>query len=202
METKEILKQLRESKGFTIQDVAKKIGMQYTMCREYETGIRNLGMSAAIKFADFYGVSIDYLVGRTTVKQMATEQPDPFAEIDVSVLEKRIIKKYTELDETTRTLCIELFRQLSPVFDVAIQELANKSAKTSIQQSPPQPIQPPAVQQSNPPKSVEPPPKSDIQISQMRNSEFAIARGGNGMYKPLPTDEQMESFKEVTPDMI
>lgn len=44
-------------------------------------------------------------------------------------------------------------------------------------------------------------PQPDIQISKM-SSEFAIARGGNGMYKPLPTDEQMESFEEVTPDMI
>lgn len=117
METKEILKQLRESKGFTIQDVAKKIGMQYTMCREYETGVRNLGMSAAMKFADFYNVSLDYLMGRTPVKQMATEQPDPLAEIDVSALEKRIIKKYTEFNDFERAVCVELLRQLTTVFD-------------------------------------------------------------------------------------
>lgn len=184
METKDILKSLREKHGYTIQEVSKSIGMQYTMCREYETGSRNLGMSAAMKFANFYNVSLDYLMGRTTVKQIAIEQPDPFANIDVSALEKRIIKKYTELDESTRALCIELFLQLNPAFTAVIQEVTQQTPKTS--------------------KSVTnvEPSKPDIQVSQMRNSKFAIARGGNGIYKSAPTDEQFSQFEELTPDML
>lgn len=49
MKTKDILKKLREEKGLTIKEVATGTGMQYTMCREYESGDRKLGMSAAIK---------------------------------------------------------------------------------------------------------------------------------------------------------
>lgn len=135
METKEILKQLRESKGFTIQDVAKKIGMQYTMCREYETGSRNLGMSAAMKFADFYDVSLDYLMGRTTVKRMATEETDPFANIDVAELEKRIIEKYTALSEEMRAFCIDLFRQQTGVIITENGEVQHESPRSDIQLS-------------------------------------------------------------------
>mgnify|MGYP001349989266 CR=1 FL=1 len=86
LQTKDILKKLREEKGLTIKEVAIGTGMQYTMCREYESGDRKLGMSAAIKYADFYNCSIDYLLGRS--KNMMT--PD----------EKRqkIVEEYSKLD--------------------------------------------------------------------------------------------------------
>lgn len=176
------LKKIREEYKLTKKELCEKTGISERAYLTYEFGEREPKVSVIEKLADFYNVSTDYLLGRTPVKQTATEIPDPFANIDVSALEKRIIKQYTELDESTRALCIELFLKLNPALNAVFQEIT--------QQTP------------EPPKPVEPPPKPDIQIQKMRNSEFAIARGGNGMYKPLPTDEQMESFEEVTPDMI
>lgn len=64
MKPKDILKALRQTHGYTIQEVSKSTGMTYTMCREYETGDRNLGLQAVLKFADFYHVSTDYLLCR------------------------------------------------------------------------------------------------------------------------------------------
>ena len=61
---KDILKTLRKQHGYTIQEVSKGTGMTYTMCREYETGDRNLGLQAVLKLADFYHVSTDYILGR------------------------------------------------------------------------------------------------------------------------------------------
>lgn len=69
MEPKDILKSLRKQHGYTIQEVSKGTGMTYTMCREYETGDRNLGLQAVLKLADFYHVSTDYILGRESIER-------------------------------------------------------------------------------------------------------------------------------------
>lgn len=110
METKDILKRLREKNNYSIKDVANGTKMQYTMCREYESGDRRLGMSAAIKFADFYNVSIDYLLGRPDAKP--PEEPlDEFARKEhLKSLEKVFMKKYLALTEEQRDKVLDFLR--------------------------------------------------------------------------------------------
>lgn len=102
METKDILKQLREKNNYSIKDVANGTKMQYTMCREYESGDRRLGMSAAIKFADFYNVSIDYLLGRPTAQPPTDALEQLFTEKSFSALEEELLRKYMELPHEAR----------------------------------------------------------------------------------------------------
>lgn len=66
MEIKTILKQLRESSGFTMQEVAEKIDTSYSVYQKYESGVRGVGVPALQKLADLYNVSMDYLLGRQT----------------------------------------------------------------------------------------------------------------------------------------
>ena len=40
------------------------LNMQLTVYQRYERGERELPLWAAIKLADYYGVTLDYLVGR------------------------------------------------------------------------------------------------------------------------------------------
>ena len=40
-------------------------GIAYRSYRRYEAGEREPGVTALIRIADYYGVTIDYLVGRT-----------------------------------------------------------------------------------------------------------------------------------------
>jgi len=111
METKDILKQLREKNGYTIKEVAAKIGMQYSACREYESGDRNLGMSAAIKFADFYGVTIDCLVGREPA-------PDPFGDYDLTdATEDEMIEAFLALPSKIRACILDIMAQLGGVVE-------------------------------------------------------------------------------------
>lgn len=135
MNPNEILKKLREDKGITMKEVSDFTGMATSLISDYETGKKAMGMKVAIRFADYYQVSLDYIMGRTPVKKMATEQPDPFANIDVSALEKRIIKKYTKLDENARALSIELFRQISTVFNEENADVQLTINKPEIQQN-------------------------------------------------------------------
>lgn len=109
METKDILKQLREKNNYSIKDVANGTKMQYTMCREYESGDRRLGMSAAIKFADFYNVSIDYLLGRPDAKAPA----DPIASLPtVDEMEKDLFREWLDLDEASRKAFLDILRKI------------------------------------------------------------------------------------------
>lgn len=59
------VRDLREDHDMRQSDVANKLYMQLTQYRRYETGERDIPLSVAIQIADLYGVSLDYLAGRT-----------------------------------------------------------------------------------------------------------------------------------------
>lgn len=58
------IRDLREDHDKTQKDIANLLNMQLTVYRRYETGEREIPLWAAIKLADYYKVSLDYLVGR------------------------------------------------------------------------------------------------------------------------------------------
>ena len=63
------IEDLRVDNDLTQQQVANLLHCAREVYRRYEKGTRELPMSYAIILADFYGVSLDYLVGRTDKKQ-------------------------------------------------------------------------------------------------------------------------------------
>ncbi len=58
------VRDLREDKDKTQKDIADLLNMQLTVYQRYERGERELPLWAAIKLADYYNVTLDYLVGR------------------------------------------------------------------------------------------------------------------------------------------
>lgn len=58
------LKELREKRGMNMREVAAALGYKYMTYVNYEKGDRQLYPDQLIKIADFYEVSIDYLLGR------------------------------------------------------------------------------------------------------------------------------------------
>lgn len=58
------IRDLREDSDKTQKEIANILNMQLTVYRRYEVGERELPLWAAIKLADYYKVSLDYLVGR------------------------------------------------------------------------------------------------------------------------------------------
>ena len=65
MKLSERLLYLRTEQRLTQQTAAEKMGLTYRSYRRYEAGEREPDASALWQMADFYGVTIDYLVGRT-----------------------------------------------------------------------------------------------------------------------------------------
>ena len=56
---------LREDQDIKQKAVAEYLGMDPTVYRRYEKGVRSVPVDVIIKLADYYHVSTDYLLGRT-----------------------------------------------------------------------------------------------------------------------------------------
>ena len=65
------LEDLRIDHDLTQQDIADILFCKREVYRRYEKGIRELPLSYAIKLAEYYNVSLDYLVGLTDSKKRA-----------------------------------------------------------------------------------------------------------------------------------
>ena len=59
------LEDLRTDKDMTQQDVGDILSCHRDVYRRYEKGERAIPVWALIKLADYYGVSTDYILGRT-----------------------------------------------------------------------------------------------------------------------------------------
>lgn len=59
------IRDLREDHDKTQQDIADYLGTSQTMYARYERGANELPVRHLIKLADYYGVSTDYVLGRT-----------------------------------------------------------------------------------------------------------------------------------------
>lgn len=58
------LQELRKERGLNQKDFAKAIGYSQSQISQWETGVNEPTASALIKIADFFDVSVDYLLGR------------------------------------------------------------------------------------------------------------------------------------------
>ena len=62
------LRDLREDKDLKQTDIAKLLTVHQTTYSDYELDRLNIPVSVLHTLADFYGVSVDYLLGRTNRK--------------------------------------------------------------------------------------------------------------------------------------
>ena len=63
----ENIRNLRVDKDLTLKQVAGHINIAQNTLSQYETGVRSIPADILIKLADYYNVSVDYLLGRTPV---------------------------------------------------------------------------------------------------------------------------------------
>ena len=61
----ERLRELRKDKKISQAALAKEVGVSPRVYQDYEYGKREAQMTTLVRMADFFGVSLDYLTGRT-----------------------------------------------------------------------------------------------------------------------------------------
>lgn len=59
------LRDLREDADLKQYQVAQMLRVGQTTYSRYETGVLDIPSQVLIRLADFYGVSVDYILGRT-----------------------------------------------------------------------------------------------------------------------------------------
>ena len=64
----ENIRNLREDNDKTQQEIADYLNIKQTTYSKYELGKINIPIEVFVKLADYYGVSVDYLVGRAKGK--------------------------------------------------------------------------------------------------------------------------------------
>ena len=62
------IRDLREDNDLKQRDIAQYLMCDQSLSSKYERMERPLPLELAARLADYYGVSVDYLLGRTNVK--------------------------------------------------------------------------------------------------------------------------------------
>jgi len=65
----ETIRNLRIDHGYTQAQVAEYLGIKQNTYSQYEIGVLNYPIDAIIKLAELYHVSVDYLLGRTNIRE-------------------------------------------------------------------------------------------------------------------------------------
>ena len=60
----ERMKQLREESGFSQNKLAKLVGLPQSSINRYESGFSNPAPETLVWYADYFDVSLDYILGR------------------------------------------------------------------------------------------------------------------------------------------
>ena len=113
MQTKDILKELRKSKGYNnAKDFCEASGISYNTYQNYETGKRLPTAEFLMQIADFYGVTTDYLLGR----EPAQPEPNPFADLGLDKeSEQEMLAQYMSFPPETRAILMDALVQLASV---------------------------------------------------------------------------------------
>lgn len=193
----QILKNLRTAKGFNQKRLADLLNVSLTAYQKYEHGTAEPNFDKLSKIADFYGVSTDYLLGRTPVKQMVTEEPDPVNLLNLNPLEKSIVYAYIGLSPSKRTELVEIIQQIANGANVQltinksdIQPQPEPPTVQPVPQKPPQPVQP--IMQSKPQQLQVPAQPQQSEVWRM------AARSADGVYtNRAMTQEEVDVLKSL-----
>ncbi len=105
------LKELRKNKGISQRELARKVKVSSAMVSDYEAGKRSPTIEVLEKFARFFGVSTDYLLG-------LTDNPSP---------------KHEELPEVIRKK-LERFDKLEQFYQIIVEAVKNFEGSDSHRQ--------------------------------------------------------------------
>lgn len=122
MRINEILKSLRQAKNLTQAEAAAQLDVSLSSYQKYEREKNCVipSLDVLLRLADFYGVTTDYLLGRST------GEPDTLdtlaAEFNMSALEKKIVDNYLSLSPDMRGDLMEFLRK-------TVAEVMNESGE-------------------------------------------------------------------------
>lgn len=85
-----IITLLRSERNLTQKQAAEELGISQALLSHYERGVRECGLDFLVKIADFYGVSCDYLLGRSPERTGALITPDEIPDPEGDIRDNRL----------------------------------------------------------------------------------------------------------------
>ncbi len=116
-EPTEVLRGLREDKDLKQSDIADLIKTTQQQYSKYETGESELPTRVLIILADFYGVSTDYILGRTTCRE------------GIAGLNAKLTADYPVGSLITDVLSLSMPGQASVIEYVGLQKIKERRTK-------------------------------------------------------------------------
>jgi len=120
-----ILTLLRKERGISQKQAATALGISQALLSHYEKGIRECGLDFLVRTADFYGVSCDYLLGRSPERTGAQLTVEDIPEAEQG---KENTLKGSILPTLNKKL---LFNAMNIVFDL-LQTAGDKELTASL----------------------------------------------------------------------
>lgn len=130
-----ILTLLRKEKGVSQKTAATSLEVSQALLSHYEKGIRECGLDFLVRAANYYGVSCDYILGRSPDRTGATLTIDQIPEADsagkentgniLAVLNKKLISNSLNIlfDKMGRAGSQDLIREVSNYLMVAVYQM-------------------------------------------------------------------------------
>lgn len=94
----ENLRILREERKLSQQKLADEFDLAQSQILYYEKGTYQPSISTLNKYADFFEVSVDFLLGRTDIRR----RPEPMAEYALNANEQELVDIYRRLHPDQR----------------------------------------------------------------------------------------------------
>lgn len=121
-----ILTLLRKERGTSQKQAAEELNVSQALLSHYEKGIRECGLEFVVRAADFYGVSCDYLLGRSPERTGAQLSVADIPEADASGKDNAL--RGSILPTLNKKL---IFNALNIVFDM-LQTINDKELTTEM----------------------------------------------------------------------
>ena len=100
------LKKLRQLAGVTQQQLAERLTVSQQSVNKYENHNVEPDIDTLIKIADFFEVSLDYLVGRTEIQEMVTKK----SMSDLSDRETQLLTLYAPLNQKQKDCVLTVIK--------------------------------------------------------------------------------------------
>ena len=81
---------LRKEQGISQKKAAADLGVSQALLSHYEKGIRECGLDFVVRIADYFGVSCDYLLGRTADKSGTMIAVEDIPDNDPAIQDSRM----------------------------------------------------------------------------------------------------------------
>lgn len=109
MQYGEILKSLRNNKGLSQKELTDRLKLNRSTYARYETSSTQPDFDTLAKLSDFYGVSVDYILGRGDKKRVDQEE---FETLMNDPAENQFYKEFKESPEERRKALLAAWEYL------------------------------------------------------------------------------------------